>query len=209
MSQCASYVDILDTTSWLWIALCHELLLNACKFLNASFDFVSDEIQKHIPGLYRHHTLFKCVSIQSTLGSADRNGPRKLAARLAWITINLRLVSFNISVNLRSTENLRAGTLASGTIAVQYDWWATEMAISFMGLVKWSLDLCVYILQELFRIYYAIKHKEQEGTPGKEKDRDWIQETGEFSCTHALFRRIYWPNPFKSSDTTAQRSWSF
>jgi len=72
---------------------------------------VSDESQKQIPTLYRNHIMYKCLSLQSTLGSADKVGRRKLAARLAWITINLRLVSLNVSMNLRSNENLRAGEL--------------------------------------------------------------------------------------------------
>jgi hypothetical protein len=87
----------------------HALLINATKFLGASFDFVSEESQKQIPTLFRNHILYKCLSVQTTLGSADKKGPRKLAARLAWITTNLRLVSLNISMYLRSNENLRAG----------------------------------------------------------------------------------------------------
>lgn len=50
----------------------------------------------------------------------------------------------------------------------------SEMAMSFVGLVRWSLDLFIYLLQEIFRIYYAIKHKEREGQTGLEKDQDWI-----------------------------------
>ncbi|TID21520.1 mediator of rna polymerase ii transcription subunit 16 [Venturia nashicola] len=140
-------------------ALTHGLLTKACKFLTVNFDFVSDDNQKQIPGLYRHHLLFKCVSIQSTLGSSDKKGPRKLSARLAWITINLRLISLCISMNLRSNENLRA-----------------EMAMSLVGLVKWSLDICVYLLQELFALHNKIRHATREGDLNKEKDLAWIRE---------------------------------
>jgi hypothetical protein len=89
----------------------HAILTCATKFLNITFDFVSEESSKQIPSLYRHQMLYRCLSIQNTLGSVDKRGSRKVAARLAWITINLRLVSFNISMNLRSNENLRSGEL--------------------------------------------------------------------------------------------------
>jgi len=51
------------------------------------------------------------------------------------------------------------------------------MAVSLVGLVKWALDVCAYLLQELFRIHYLIKHAAHEGNLDKEKDREWIQET--------------------------------
>ncbi|QDS74407.1 hypothetical protein FKW77_005772 [Venturia effusa] len=137
----------------------HGLLTKACKFLPISFDFVSDDNQKQIPGLYRHHLLFKCLSIQTTLGSSDKKGPRKLSARLAWITINLRLISLCISMNLRSNETLRP-----------------EMAVSLVGLVRWSLDICVYILQELFAVHDKLRHAIRQGELDKEKDISWIQE---------------------------------
>jgi hypothetical protein len=50
------------------------------------------------------------------------------------------------------------------------------MAISFVGLVKWSLDLFIYLLQEAFNLYYEIKHKAQDGEPDCEKNREWIHD---------------------------------
>jgi len=49
------------------------------------------------------------------------------------------------------------------------------MAISLVGLVKWSLDICVYLLQELFRLHDKIRHATHDGSPNKEKDLAWIQ----------------------------------
>jgi mediator of RNA polymerase II transcription subunit 16 len=49
------------------------------------------------------------------------------------------------------------------------------MAISFLGLVKWSLDLCVYLLQEIFSLYYTIKHETHAGRPDRATNLPWIQ----------------------------------
>ncbi|KAF2430482.1 hypothetical protein EJ08DRAFT_235033 [Tothia fuscella] len=136
----------------------HSILSNATKFLSVTnFDYVSDEGQKHLQMLYKNHFLFKCLSIQNILGSLDNKGAKKLSARLAWITINLRLVSVTVSMGMRSDQNLKA-----------------ELALSYVGLVRWSLDLFIYLLQEMFRFYYEIKHKAAEGQAGLEEDREWI-----------------------------------
>ena len=41
------------------------------------------------------------------------------------------------------------------------------MAISLAGLIKWSLDLLVYCLQDIFDMVYDLK--------GKENDKEAIQ----------------------------------
>lgn len=89
------------------IALTHQMVLLTTKFLNVNFDY-GEENQKQLTQLFRNNTLFKCLSLQNALGSADEGGPRKLTARLSWITMNLRLVSFNINI-MRSNEKLSAG----------------------------------------------------------------------------------------------------
>lgn len=86
-----------------------SFLTYGSQFLGPSYDFVSDEAQRQIPTLFRHHTLYKCLSMQMTLGSADKSGSRKLFSKLAWITINLRLVSLNISMSFRSSMDLKPG----------------------------------------------------------------------------------------------------
>ncbi|KIW06622.1 hypothetical protein, variant [Verruconis gallopava] len=129
------------------------------RFLNVEFDVISGDYQQQILPLFRNHLSFRCFSLQNALGAADKTGPRKLSARLAWITLNLRHVSQSIFFHLRSDQ------------ALKYD-----SAISFVGLFKWYLDLCCYLLQELNSLHYAIKHEAHLGRPGREKDRDWIQE---------------------------------
>jgi hypothetical protein len=42
-----------------------------------------------------------------------------------------------------------------------------DMAISLAGLIKWSLDLLVYCLQDIFDMVYDLK--------GKENDKEAIQ----------------------------------
>lgn len=43
-----------------------------------------------------------------------------------------------------------------------------ESAIALAGLVRYSSDFFVYVLQELFEMFYKIK--------GKEGDRDFLQQ---------------------------------
>ncbi|KAF2401203.1 hypothetical protein EJ06DRAFT_581391 [Trichodelitschia bisporula] len=150
-------------------AFTHTFLTQAISCLNTNFDWLSDESQKQLQHLYRLQSLFKCLSLQSTFGLTDKRGPRKLASRLAWITINLRLISLSVSMSIRTNENLRA-----------------EMAITLIGLVKWSLDFLIYLLQEILRLHYEIKLQEREGNPGMEKDGVWIQNYLETHSSPAI-----------------------
>lgn len=126
------------------------------RFLNIDFDLLGGELGKQMLPLFRNHLAARCFSLQNALGSADRSGPRKLAARVAWISLNLRHVSQNLVYNLsRADQPLKP-----------------EMAISMVGLVKWSLDLFVYIVQELMGLFFALKHEAVD----RSGDLDWIQE---------------------------------
>jgi hypothetical protein len=49
------------------------------------------------------------------------------------------------------------------------------MAISIVGLIKWSLDLLVYILQELLSIHYALLHAKHDTGTDHSTDLSWIQ----------------------------------
>jgi len=61
------------------------------------------------------------------------------------------------------------------------------MAVSFVGLVKWSLDFFIYLLQEMFRMYYAIKRKSKGGAADLATDQDWIHEYSMYFLTSAAF----------------------
>jgi hypothetical protein len=90
------------------------------------------------------------------------------------------MISLCISMNLRSNENLRAGKQLTFLLAAPSTDNITDMAVSLVGLVKWSLDICIYLLQELFRISDLVKHAAYDSNPGKEKDREWLQQNRGF-----------------------------
>lgn len=86
-------------------------ILLCIRFLNVDFDLLSGDLQKQIFPLFHNHLAARCFSLQNALGAADKSGPRKLASRLAWITLNLRHVSQNLCYNLsRPDQALKAGT---------------------------------------------------------------------------------------------------
>jgi hypothetical protein len=76
----------------------------------------------------------------------------------------------------------------------------TEMAISFVGLVRWSLDLFIYLLQEIFNLNFALKQETHAKRPGREKDRDWIHE---YSKWHISFN-VHNLTLEQSANTTVQ-----
>jgi mediator of RNA polymerase II transcription subunit 16 len=50
-----------------------------------------------------------------------------------------------------------------------------EMAISIVGLIKWSLDLLVYILQELLSLHYSLLHTRHSTNTDSAPSLAWIQ----------------------------------
>lgn len=49
------------------------------------------------------------------------------------------------------------------------------MAISIVGLVKWPLDFCVYLLQELLSLHNTLKHELHASRPDRSTDLPWLQ----------------------------------
>jgi hypothetical protein len=93
----------------------YRTIVTLCtRFLNIDFDTLSGDMQKQIFPLFRNHLAARCFSIQNALGSAEKSGPKKFSARIAWITLNLRHVSQNVLYNLsRPDQVLKPGMRTS------------------------------------------------------------------------------------------------
>jgi mediator of RNA polymerase II transcription subunit 16, fungi type len=137
-------------------------LVQQCRrALRMNYDLVTDEGAKNIAHLHKLAPLYRCMSIQNTLG-VHTNGIRNLRAKLAWITLNLRFSCLVLANTLKPNESLRA-----------------DMATSLIGQLRWGLDFFVYILQELFDLSYKMK--------GREGDLEFVQETLVRENSPALF----------------------
>jgi mediator of RNA polymerase II transcription subunit 16 len=84
----------------------------ACLPLGAHFDYVNlvDDSQKQTQTLYKGQFFYKCLSMQNVLGMGE-NGRRNLPAKLAWTTLNIRLLSLSLSQSLKANENIRHGRI--------------------------------------------------------------------------------------------------
>ena len=126
-----------------------------------NYDLITEDGAKNIASLHKLQPLYKCLSIQNSLG-INKKDVRNLRAKLAWITLNLRFSCLVLANTLKPNENLRP-----------------EMAISLIGQLRWALDFFVYIMQELFDLSYKIK--------GREGDMEALQQTLQMENSPAIF----------------------
>ncbi|KAF2460799.1 mediator complex subunit 16-domain-containing protein [Lineolata rhizophorae] len=122
-----------------------------------SLDYVTPEQQKQVAQLLRMPLLYKSLSTQFVLGSSGAprvggsgGGRHTLQAKAAWIVLNLRSVTVNISIGFNKPENIRA-----------------DLVHSLAGLASWSLDVMVYVVAELYYLSRAVR--------GNEDNRDLVQ----------------------------------
>jgi hypothetical protein len=78
------------------------------RALQIILNYSTDEAQKHYYSLFRLAPLYKCISVQNILGTEGKY-QRNMPAKLAWVTMNLRVVSFTVSMSFRHNENLKHG----------------------------------------------------------------------------------------------------
>ncbi|KAK3045017.1 hypothetical protein LTS18_014774, partial [Coniosporium uncinatum] len=108
-----------------------EFLDQMLKGSNLNVDLTSEESQKNAIGLIREPKLHKLLSAQHVFGLGPRMR-RTLSSKLAYMVLNVRNSTFIVSVSFRHDVNVKADTMAS-----------------LIGMVQWSLDFMIYLLQEL------------------------------------------------------------
>ncbi|KAL1634921.1 Mediator of RNA polymerase II transcription subunit 16 [Neofusicoccum ribis] len=100
-----------------------------------------DASQKSFEAIFRNNVLRGCLSTQNLLGMTA-NGSRTLSSKLAWITLSLRFTSFLLSI---PTNQARG-----------------ETAKSVAGLLKWTMDLMVYMMNDLIELSHDCKKHEAD-----------------------------------------------
>lgn len=149
----------------------------AVELLNGTFDFVEhatkpDKDKKmDVALIWKLQNFYKTLSMQAALGACrvgNNNNAlvRNVPAKLAWVMLNLRLVSQTMGVNFQqnlSQQQQQQGGNGSNN-SQQPPLIRAEIALSLLGLVKWSLDLIVYILQDLFDLAHDLKQPAAEGS---------------------------------------------
>ncbi|KAF2094468.1 hypothetical protein NA57DRAFT_46246 [Rhizodiscina lignyota] len=106
-----------------------------------NLDFSSDEPQKPTLLLFRTPWIQKLLGAQAALG-LGKSSKRTLSAKMAFVTLNLRLAAFVIMMHVKS----RILPPCANVNLV------TEVAVSLIGIVQWTLDFMLYCLQEIDRI---------------------------------------------------------
>ncbi|EKG19413.1 Mediator complex subunit Med16 [Macrophomina phaseolina MS6] len=124
-----------------------------------------DASQKSFEAIFRNNVLRGCLSTQNLLGMSA-NGSRDLSSKLAWITLNLRFTSFLLSI---PTNQARGGGPESFTM---------ETAKSVTGLLKWTMDIMVYIMNDLIELSHECKDHEA--------DRGFVQKRLTRLLTHGM-----------------------
>ncbi|KAK7727014.1 Mediator of RNA polymerase II transcription subunit 16 [Botryosphaeria dothidea] len=118
-----------------------------------------DASQKSFEAIFRNNVLRGCLSTQNLLGMTA-NGSRNVSSKLAWITLNLRFTSFLLSI---PTNQARGGGPESFT----------------MGLLKWTVDLMIYVMNDLIELANECKKHEA--------DRGFVQKKVQERCSPGLF----------------------
>ncbi|OJD37608.1 mediator of rna polymerase ii transcription subunit 16 [Diplodia corticola] len=125
-----------------------------------------DTAQKPFENIFRNNVLRGCLSTQNLLGMAT-NGSRDLSSKLAWTTLNLRFTSFLLSI---PTNHARGGGPESFTM---------ETAKSVKGLLRWTMDLMVYMVNDLIELSQECRKHEA--------DRGFVQKKLQERCSPGLF----------------------
>lgn len=136
--------------------LMYEFLEQAHSALGYTLDFTSDDPSKASAMLFRTPWLQKLLGAQAVLGSIKR-GKRSLPAKLSLVTLNLRLAAFVIIMVFRIDVALKPGKLPLVSISGQSTDTPQELAASLSGMLQWSLDFMVYILQEIDRLHEHLR----------------------------------------------------
>lgn len=140
-------------------SLVHGFLHQAMRAMNLNLDYSTDEAHKNAYFLFRVPALYKTLSAQAALGTA-KDGTRNISAKLAWITLNLKLLATSMTLSLRPNETMKLGMspTCSSVSAMLIE---TELAHSLVGHIKYSLDILVYLFQDLYDVSRDLQGKER------------------------------------------------
>ncbi|KAF1817517.1 hypothetical protein P152DRAFT_21888 [Eremomyces bilateralis CBS 781.70] len=125
------------------VSVINEFFQQAIRAMNLNLDYSTEEAQKNAYQLFRVPALYKTLSAQAGMGTV-KHGFRNVSGKLAWITLNLKLIATSLTMSIRHNEPLKL-----------------DLAISLIGHVKYSLDFLVYVLQDLYDLARELLGHEQ------------------------------------------------
>ncbi|KAF2088775.1 hypothetical protein K490DRAFT_63988 [Saccharata proteae CBS 121410] len=109
--------------------------------MNIATDFTAEEnAQTLMKQIFNNNLARGCLSAQSLLGTTAP-GQQDLPGKLAWATLNLRLTTLAIAMSMQTKPES----------------FKPETAKSLTGLVKYTMDTTVYIIDELIELSHALK----------------------------------------------------
>ena len=135
-----------------------EFLSEIVRALSLSVDHSADPQHEK---LFRNPVLQRCLSTQNSLGYKGDHAHRSLTAKIAWSTLHLRLVALTFAF----TFNTGAKPGASGP---ENDLTRPEVLQSLFGVIKWSIDLMNFLVDELMDLANVLH--------GRETDREFVQQ---------------------------------
>ncbi|KAI9801030.1 MAG: hypothetical protein M1825_003565 [Sarcosagium campestre] len=123
---------------------------------------VDHSIELHRDQLYRNINLQRCLSMQDSLGFSGQGSQRSLAAKVAWLTLDLRLVALKFAYTFN-----QSGSKSNGQS--QNDFTKADVFQMLYPLVKWSFDLMNFLVDELLELANLLKDHYQ--------DKQFLQKT--------------------------------
>ncbi|KAH0544055.1 hypothetical protein FGG08_001673 [Glutinoglossum americanum] len=151
------------------IELEHQFLSESQRAISMSVDY-SHEPQHE--KLFRNPMIQRCLSLQNTLGYKGELNHRSLTAKIAWATLHLRLAALTFAITFNNVKSTAGG----GT---ENDYTRPEVLHSLLGVVRWSMDLMSFIIDDLYVLSRLTK--------GRTQDKVFVQQKVSESNSCALF----------------------
>ncbi|KAI9844417.1 MAG: mediator complex subunit [Sclerophora amabilis] len=130
----------------------HEFLSEIYRAMTMSVDY-STETQHE--KLFRNPMIQRCLSMQNALNYRGEDTHRTLNAKVAWLTLHLRLVAltFAFSFNTGPKANGDRGGSES-------EFTKPDVLHSILGIVRYYIDFTNFLMDELFELANLLKDQQ-------------------------------------------------
>ncbi|KAI9840028.1 MAG: hypothetical protein M1819_000220 [Sarea resinae] len=134
----------------------YEFLYYVYRSLSINVDYSIDPAHEK---LFKNSMIQRCLSIQNSLGYKGAQKPRSLLGKIAWVTLNLRFTSLTFAFSFNNFKGAGPGH--------ENDVLRPDALLSLLGVVKWSIDVMNFLVDELFSLADAVK--------GHAGDRSYVE----------------------------------
>ncbi|KAI9763955.1 MAG: mediator complex subunit [Geoglossum simile] len=187
--SCANHLNNDDLATviqqCLGLQLERQFLSESQRAINMSVDY-SHEPQHE--KLFRNPMIQRCLSLQNTLGYKGELNHRTLTAKIAWATLHLRLAALTFAITFNNVKSTAGG-------GAENDYTRPEVLHSLLGVVRWSMDLMNFIIDDLFSLSRLTK--------GRTQDKEFVQQKVLASIPRNFLR--YNSRALRGLDETARK----